>query len=271
MQGEDRQTFLSFCSGGNYYVIPIKEVVYITESSALKMRTVPKGDGSTNRVFEFNGQPSQLISLSQVFNIDSRAEESQKLIELLNARKQDHISWMEALETSLKNDVPFEKATDPHKCAFGMWYDSYETNDADLSNILAKFDAPHKRIHALAEKLLAKAAEGEEQRNEALRILKDERSLTLQGLLQLFAQAVGRLDDMAKPITIIVSKGGRHRFGVEVDIIGDVIDFQTNEWMSASSQTAGDSQCFDGFYQGEEQLFINFDLEALAIHLQAPA
>lgn len=267
MQGSERQTFLSFCSGGNYYVIPIKEVVYITESSALKMRTVPKGDGSANRVFEFNGQPSQLVSLSQVFNIDSRAEESQKLIDLLNARKQDHINWMEALEYSIKEDVPFEKATDPHKCAFGMWYDSYQTNDADLSSILAKFDAPHKRIHALAEKLLAKAAEGEEQRAEALRILKDERSLTLQGLLQLFAQAVGRLDDMAKPITIIVSKGGEQRFGIEVDIIGDVIDFQSNEWMSAATKSSEDSQCFDGFYQGSEHLFINFDLQALAQHL----
>ena len=271
MQASHEQTFLSFSAGASDFVILVKEVVYIADSASLQVRNVPNMQTSASQVFDFSGTPVQLIRLADVFGYCSRAAESHELIDLLEQREQDHIDWLDALEHSLKDDVPFTKATDPHQCAFGRWYDKFEAKDKDLAEILAKFDAPHKQIHALAEQLLAQAQRGEQQRLAALNELEQQRDSTLKMLLTLFRQAKSRLADMDKPVTLIVAHHQHAQVGIEVDQVGEVMTFTAADYMENALSERVETFCFDGFYQAEDDLFIHFDTNVLSQYLLASA
>ena len=85
------------------------------------------------------------IDISKVLTI------SRELGNMLTEREKDHIEWVQALEDSLLNDTPFVKAKDPHKCAFGQWYDTFKSRDETLMEALSEFDKPHTQIHSLAD------------------------------------------------------------------------------------------------------------------------
>jgi len=72
---------------------------------------------------------------------------------MLNQREQDHVNWLIELEKSVLENRPFKLATDPHKCAFGKWYDNYSSDNLTINKILHKFDDPHKKIHNIAKEI----------------------------------------------------------------------------------------------------------------------
>ena len=67
-------------------------------------------------------------------------EVTQKLIQLFTEKEKDHHDWLNALEESIVDGVPFTKAKDPHQCAFGKWYDKFQT-------LAGRFILFHRRCH----------------------------------------------------------------------------------------------------------------------------
>ena len=70
-------------------------------------------------------------------------KEIDDLVDLMKQREQDHRKWLEELESSVRQQREFKLATDPHKCAFGKWYDTFTTDNLTLGHALKKFDQPH--------------------------------------------------------------------------------------------------------------------------------
>ncbi|MDD5456882.1 MAG: methyl-accepting chemotaxis protein [Candidatus Margulisbacteria bacterium] len=69
-------------------------------------------------------------------------------------RLSDHLSWVNAVETSLvNNDVAnLDVQTDYHLCAFGKWFYSDNLTDTEkfipeLKPILGNMEEPHKQLH----------------------------------------------------------------------------------------------------------------------------
>lgn len=83
----------------------------------------------------------------------SAEQEIDEFCQLMDQRLSDHQHWLNELKSSIDENREFTLATDPHKCAFGKWYDKYKSEDRTIKTILAKFDAPHKVIHGIAEKV----------------------------------------------------------------------------------------------------------------------
>lgn len=255
-------SYITFQAGSAHYSLLAECVRYITSMDSIKTREAPNGMGSTHQLFEFEGQPIVLYRFCDLVGTNSLIDECADLIELLKQRRQDHINWVETLEHSIESGEPFTKATDPHKCAFGLWYDQYKTNDHELKEILAGFDEPHRRIHSLAKSLLRMV---EEQGNvkEALDILKTERYTTLKTLLALFTQVENRLLDMVKPVVLIVNNGDQ-MFALELDNIENIHEFEDQHWLPDSPNRTKSQLCYDGFFQKEEgQLFIKLDPKQL--------
>jgi chemotaxis signal transduction protein len=248
-------SYITFRAGSAHYALSVYHVRYITALESISTRTAPDRDGRPpQQVFDYEGDAIPLYRFNHSIGANSQTDESKELIELLMARRQDHVDWIDALEHSLLSGEPFSKAKDPHKCAFGLWYDAFEANDAELREILARFDSPHKRIHSLAERLLNMAENGRE--DEAKRILDEERYTTLKELMGLFAQATTRLEDIAKPVVLVLEASGR-TFALEVENLGDMQEFTEEHWLpdQSSSQLEG---CYDGFFQAQgEGLFLN--------------
>lgn len=247
---DDKASFITFGAGQALFALPVNAIKYITSANAIKTHDAPDSQKRMQKVFDFDGQPIELHNFSQIIGSHSQAIDIAELISLLDQREQDHISWIKALEHSIVTGEEFTKATDPHQCAFGLWYDQYTPDDNELADIMTRFDAPHKRIHSLAEKLLnlAKLQDGVKK---AMSILNDEKTSTLKELIRIFDMARSRLEDLLKPVILIIQKDNLD-FAIELDNIGGIKDFSSTDWLPAIQEHSHTLSCNDGFYQADD-------------------
>jgi len=152
-------------------------------------------------------------------------EELDTLAETLPLRRQDHIAWMDALEYSLRYDAPFDKARNPHECAFGRWYDAYHPENEWLKLHLTLFESPHSRIHTLADKLLKLAATG--QQEQALTLFYEEKADTLAHLLHLFDLLQGLLPRLKRTVALIVIDGSS-KYALGLDKVVGICTVEPN-------------------------------------------
>lgn len=250
-------SYLTFHLSQAKYALPVDAIQYITTRDAIDPHEIPRGESDPSRIFTFQDEQISLYNFSRLIGSASQIEECHALIEMLDQRKQDHIDWVEALESSLNSGSEFTHAKDSHQCAFGHWYDHYHTNDDELRAIMAQFNEPHKRIHSLAETLLS-MTKNEDKIDEALRILNDERHSTLKQLFRLFGQAKSRLSDMLKPVVVILQANDRS-YAVELDSIDQIMEFNDDHWLPGKEQDLK-HPCYDGFLQKKEgELYIRLE------------
>lgn len=98
---------------------------------------------------------------------------------LLAERWIDHLTWNKNLGNSLLTGSEFNGGVDPHKCAFGKWYDSYKPTDSNLAELLKEWVLPHTRLHESADKIVREMSTGDQElarkiyREETLTALED--------------------------------------------------------------------------------------------------
>jgi chemotaxis signal transduction protein len=101
-------------------------------------------------------------------------------------------------------------------------------------------------------------AHEEDKAEEANRILNDEKHSTLKVLLRLFDQATARLEEMLKPVVVILRAAGR-TYGIELDSIDQIIEFDSRHWLPDEKQELQHA-CYDGFLQKNEgELFTRLE------------
>jgi len=154
-----------------------------------KVTRVPGTDDFMSGTITVRGSIIPLIDLRVYTGQKSADEEVDEFDKLMDQRLLDHQNWIQELKASVEEERTFKLTSDPHQCAFGKWYDSYQTNDRFVAAVLAKFDQPHKTIHGIAttvEELVAK-----EQLDQAHQLIDQ----TAAGELQLM---VGLFDEVKK-------------------------------------------------------------------------
>ena len=87
----------------------------------------------------------------------------------------------------------FKLAIDPHKCAFGKWYDNFETDNRTLSGCLKKCDAPHQEIHGIAIKV--KGMEEKEDFDSAYEIINPTKEGERAEMIRLFSRLAPFLEN----------------------------------------------------------------------------
>jgi Chemoreceptor zinc-binding domain len=118
-------------------------------------------------------------------------------------REGDHRRWLDELHRSVTDKREFKLATDPHQCAFGKSYDTYRAPDVWIAAQLAKFDTPHKSIHALAiqvRELMAK-----EDSVAASRLVDPIGVATLASMIKLFAELKNIVRESRRETVAILS------------------------------------------------------------------
>jgi len=90
-----------------------------------------------------------ILEIRKLLGFDSYEREQ---IMLLHKLKDQHMSWMAEFENSLKNNKPFTKALDPHKCELGMWIDEtlrcMRCNHEGYTDIIKNSVVPyHNTLH----------------------------------------------------------------------------------------------------------------------------
>lgn len=167
-----------------------------------KIVPVPKTPSHIRGVADLRDNVTTIMDLRVRLGMIPLKKEIDDLVDLMKQREQDHRKWLKELESSVRQQREFKLATDPHKCAFGKWYDTFTTDNLTLGHALKKFDQPHKRIHAIAEKVRGLADKGDF--NGAYTIIESVRQNELSEMIKLFAETCLILNTSYREIIIVL-------------------------------------------------------------------
>lgn len=218
---EEKLAAITFVTSEAGYAIPLEQVLYI-EKDVKRNLQVNDLDKFNHEVITFQNNTVQLYDFNRLMGSENHQQEIDRLVSQLDDMEQQHKDWLDALEKSLKENTPFSKALDPNKCAFGIWYKQFETENEELIEVLARFEEPHNRLHNLAKKLLEISITDPEK---ALNILDEERSQTLTELIQLFHLTKERALYSVRPIILFVEHNQGKITALRLDNINDIITF----------------------------------------------
>lgn len=141
-----------------YIVFKINEGLYCVNSKNISTilqlpdyQTLPEAPPFMTGIFKYRNTIVEMLDIRTLFHIPTLKQAYLAFVRMLDDRKQDHINWVLELERSLKAGEKFTLATDPHKCAFGKWYDAYPFGDDATSFHMRKIEEPHRRLHEAAD------------------------------------------------------------------------------------------------------------------------
>lgn len=210
------QEFVLIQVGPRAFGLPLSQVRYVAP--------LPNGFRSSGSEvadhFVFEGTPLSYISLWDTLGLPTAYVEYEQLKDMLPQRRQDHLDWMAALETSLQSGAAFAKARSPHECAFGKWFYGYQPKDRRLAMLLREFEHPHAMIHSLADRLLNMQEAG--HGHEAISAFNEARKTTLATLMNLFEEAQHLMTELHRQIAVIVAHG-EESMALGADAIHDIV------------------------------------------------
>lgn len=192
--------WVSFYLLGELYAAPALSVQTMVELPSVT--AVPQVPDFVRGVMNLRGQVIPVVDLRVRLGLPSRRGESADLVAQMHQREQEHRNWLAELEASVREEREFTGAVDPHQCAFGKWYDKFQTNDRGMSYLLGQFDEPHKRIHGLAEKVRALAGQG--QKDQAIALIESTRDTDLARMLVLFEEFRGAIEAAVRELAVVL-------------------------------------------------------------------
>ena len=184
-----------------------------------KVAAIPMNLNYLRGLVTLRGRTAPLVDLRLRLGMTTLLQSQEELIDIFTKREQDHVNWLKELEASVRERRPFKLATDPHKCAFGRWYDTYKSDNMLVQNLLGRFDAPHKQIHGIATQVTD--LEAKEQYDEAYGIIERTRNNELATMIQLFASARSLVRETARELCVVVDRNS-HRVALAVDQVHGV-------------------------------------------------
>ena len=160
------------------------------------------------------GRMVPVIDLRQRLGMTSAFRETETFCALMDQRRGDHVNWLNELEASARERREFKLATDPHQCAFGRWYDSYQPEDVWIGALLGHFAEPHRRIHSTAGELAA--LQSQENWEGARELIEITRSGVLTKMIELFANLQELIRESRQEIAVVLETDHR-TLAVSVD------------------------------------------------------
>jgi hypothetical protein len=195
---------------------------------------IPGGPAHLRGFIDLRGGVLPAYDLRTRLGMPPRAQEIQELLDLLEARAEDHRAWVRELEDAVREHRPFGLTRDPHSCRFGKWYDTYTPENSVLEFLWPRFDEPHRRIHALADEVCERASRGEEA--AALALIERARGAQLQSMLELFEQARIGVRDSSRELAVILT-AGESELAITVDLTDGITE--VGEGLSADLAELG--------------------------------
>jgi len=222
---------ITFATADASFAIPLDQVLYI-EKDVKRNIQLGELDQFNHEVITFQNKTVQLYDFNQLIGSKNHRQTMETLVSQLDEMEQQHVAWLEALEHSIRTDEPFEKALDPSQCQFGKWYQQFKTDNEDLAEVMARFDAPHRHLHGIAENLLTL---GKTDPKAARQRLETERSTTLSELIHLFHMAKERAMTSVRPIIIFVEHAGGKVTALRLDNIDDIVTYNRADFNDEDS------------------------------------
>lgn len=229
----EQDLYVVFQAAGQPYALPHHAVVEMVQPPPV----VPiPGTGSAVRgVVNLRGHVLGLLDLRRALGLPSAQAENQKLLSELAQREKEHRAWLAELEAAVREERDFQLTLDPHACAFGRWFDGFETQQVMLAQVVERMGPPHLRIHAVASTVMEASRAGDKER--ALQIIETTRHGDLAQLIELFGETRDVLVSMQREIAVVVQAPEQGNIALLVDSVEaiDTLEPQTGEDAYASA------------------------------------
>jgi len=244
----DELNAFSFWIGDSLFAINLDQVLSVEQDTSAIQPDPFTGRGALG-IVKHRDVPVRVFDFAKFLGVDSCGDQKQVLIDTLITLEQDHIDWLNALEHSIRTDTTFTRARDPHQCAFGKWYGQFQTRDEELKGILEQFDSSHKRIHSLADRLLAIKERGDS--DKALELLEIERITTLAQLRRLFDRARSQVHDSIKSVLLFITVDGKEpKVALRLNEISDMVGYSLAQVTATDSLGVSDTERLADVFSG---------------------
>ncbi|MDQ5908474.1 MAG: hypothetical protein QG599_565 [Pseudomonadota bacterium] len=200
--------------------------------------SIPNLPDYVRGIINHHGQVVHLIDMRIRLGIPSLNNEVSDFIEMMNAREQDHIDWVNTLNNCINEEKEFTLVTDPCRCKFGQWYYQFlpTVTDNELKSLLESFEKPHSDIHGSALKVKQFLFEG--KKSEAINLIKEKRNYELPKMMDLFTKLKEFHKKHHREVTIILESAHR-QFALIVDEVTTISCLLWDNWQSMD-EVAGD-------------------------------
>jgi len=210
---DPQENFLVFAVNQQLFALPHQKIISVLDNPASTM--MPGMSDHARGVMNFMGEPVTYFDFRKILGEQSIREEINELFDMLLARKQDHLNWVSKLKEAVTNGTEITVQTNPHLCAFGKWYDGFQTENLALSRYLKKFDQPHQKIHALAIQAKGLISAGNAQ--TALDMIHEAENTVLAQLIRLFDEARDELQRANTEYAIVTQTDDMRKAAFAVD------------------------------------------------------
>lgn len=189
--------------------------------------SVPSAPSNIVGVFPYRGQMIQILDLRIMLGMTSLSCECSNFQQMISARKQDHINWVNELERTTNSGEAFTLTNNPHKCALGKWYDTFSSDNKAVMFYLKKMEEPHCKLHATIDQIEGtKRIPNEEQRAKQQKaILYNARNEFMPKVLQALEKAADAYQTALTQEIILVLMKGEHKIGLMIDQVLAVENF----------------------------------------------
>lgn len=266
MSKEIKYPYIVFKLVDTYYCVSSECISTIVQLP--QYDKIPESPETVTGMFRYRNQVIQMLDLRTTFGFKSLAEECRDFEKMIDARKQDHIKWVNELEMAVTAGTPFLLGRDPHQCALGRWYDSFTSENNVVNFHLRKIDDPHKKLHMAADNI-EHCAETSENTCE----LDKCRNHILEDLKQNYMPAILKLLDETKDVfrssvykeMVLLLDGTK--WGIVVDEIISVENLTVIE--QKESHVVGQTSFIRNVLEREKQdgLIFELNIDALTNHM----
>ncbi len=250
--------YIVFKIAGDVYCISSKHISTLEQMPEYsKMPAVP---ANVMGMFQYRDSAIQLLDLRTTLGMKSTAQEYEEFSAMIDLRKQDHIHWVQELERTSILEEPFVLGRNPHECAFGRWYDSFQTDNYTVALHLKSIDEPHKQLHAAADEIdkLQQNPKSQE-RDEAIKAIvervKGEHMPTVLSLLEEMKEV---FRTMVYREMVLLLDGTK--WGIVVDEVIAVDDLETIEWKEMKAMQDEAAYYIGGVKQSDKVKGIIFEV-----------
>lgn len=257
----DSNRALTFTIGDTQFGIEVTSILAFSDAYN-EIRTPSETINGLLGYLDYRDNLVQVFECATLLNRPLKRKATIDLIAELDVFKTSYAEWFDALENSLRRDQSFDKVRDAKQSEFGRWFYNFECNDDGLKAILARIEEPHQHIHNLADKLLALKEENKGE--EALTLLHQARSTSLQRLIRLLKQTQDYLSSGIHPVVLHLTRDGHTPwFSLVLDEIDDIIDYDPS-WIDLDAKETLSNEPVSGYIRHKSGArFMMLSTEAL--------
>lgn len=229
------------------FAIPASQVLNI--SRLPRVKKIPNADPSIAGTIRFRDTVISVIELRHFLGYETLSHQSSEMGLILEARKKDHIEWLNKLEYCINTGEEFTLQTDPTKCNFGKWFYSFKTKNKTLELLLSRFEQPHNAIHNVAQIALDLVGKG--QKEQAIALVNEKKDKELKTMINLFDEFDKAYSELNRSLVVVLWAGSQ-TIGFCVDSVSSV------QRLKPLSQDEGlDLNVSNALKEYGEHLFIN--------------